>query len=111
MTGTHFDVAVRAITAAVGGRLAPGITSFPELFTGDGVIETPFDGDGTDPPIRGRAALTAMVETLDGVLRFDEVAVNHVLDADRSTVICEYEAVLHRADLASLVFTGATSRS
>ncbi len=99
MAGTHFDVAVWAITAALGGRLGSGINSFPELFTEDGIIETPFDGDGTNPPMRGRAAMTAMVEALDGVLRFDEVTVTRVYDAEPPTVICEYEAVLHRADL------------
>jgi ketosteroid isomerase-like protein len=101
MTGTHFDVAVRAITAALGTRLAPGVTSFPQLFTPDGVIEVPFDGDGGTPPMRGRLALTAMVDALDGVLRFDQVTVTHVHDVEPSTVICEYEALLHRADLAS----------
>ena len=101
MTGTHFDVAVRAITAALGSRLASGITSFPQLFTDDGVIETPFDGDGSTPPMRGRAAMTVMVEALDRVLRFDEVTVAHVYDTGASTVICEYEAILHRADLGS----------
>ena len=99
MTGTHFDVAVRAITTALGGRLASDITSFPELFTDDGVIETPFDGDGSTPPMRGRAAMTAMVQTLDGVLRFDELTVTHVYDIGELTVICEYEAILYRADL------------
>jgi uncharacterized protein len=101
MTGTHFDVAVRAITAALGTRLTSGITSFPQLFTDDGVIEVPFDGDGSTPPMRGRDAFTAMVVALDGVLRFDKVTVTHVHDVDASTVICEYEALLHRADLGS----------
>lgn len=41
------------ITAALGGRLAPGITSFPQLFTDDGVIEVPFDGDGGTPADAG----------------------------------------------------------
>ena len=101
MTGTHFDVAVRAITAALGSRLASGIATFPELFTDDGVIETPFDGDGSTPPMRGRATMAAMVEALDGVLCFDELTVTQIHDADASTVICEYEAILHRADLGS----------
>jgi ketosteroid isomerase-like protein len=96
-----FDVAVAALTRALGDRLAPGVASFPDLFTEDGVIEVPFDGDGTADPIAGRAALEAMVASLDGVLRFDELTVTRVLDAGDGTVVCEYAAVLHRADLGS----------
>ena len=94
-----FDAAVRAMTSALGDRLVPGIASFPELFTDDGTIEVPFDGDGTAAPIVGRVALEAMVTALDGMLRFDEVTVTRVLDVDEATVVCEYEALLHRADL------------
>ena len=99
MAGTHFDIAVHAITAALGTRLATGITSFPQLFTDDGVIEVPFDGDGTTPPIQGRAAITALVGALEPVLRFDHVAFTQVHDTTGSEAICEYEALLHRADL------------
>lgn len=96
-----FDVAVTALSHALGDRLAPGVTSFADLFTDDGTIEVPFDGDGSAAPIAGRAALDAMVSSLDGVLRFDELTVTRVLDVDGSTVVCEYDAVLHRADLGS----------
>ena len=97
--GGHFDVAVHAFTAALGPRLAAGLTTFPDLFTEDGVIEVPFDGDGTTPPIRGQQAIAAMVHALDGVLRFDEVAFTGVHDSPPATVVCEYHALLHRADL------------
>lgn len=99
MTGTHFDVAVQAVTAALDTRLRPGITTFPDLFTADAVIEAPFGGDGSTSPITGRAAIAAMVDTLDGVLRFDEVTVTDVHDVDPATVVFEYGAVLRRADL------------
>lgn len=98
-TGSHFDVAIRAFTAALGSRLVPGLATFPDLFTDDGVIEVPFDGDGTTAPIGGRHAVTAMVRALDGVLRFDEVTFSAVHDSPPATVVCEYQALLHRADL------------
>lgn len=98
-----FDVAVTALTRALGDRLSPGVTSFPGLFTEDGTIEVPFDGDGTAAPIAGRAALEAMVAGLDGMLRFEELTVTRILDVDvdvdERMIVCEYEAVLHRADL------------
>ena len=49
--------------------------------------------------MRGRAAVRAIVDALDGVLRFDEVTVTHIHDAAASTVVCEYSALLHRSDL------------
>ncbi len=40
-----------------------------------------------------------MVEALRGVLRFEQVEFTHTYDVNVATVICEYHARLHRADL------------
>ena len=100
MSAPHFDVAVRALTAALGDRLAPGITDFVDLFQDDAVIDVPFDGDGTARPMRGRAALEQMTASLRGILRFDDVTILELHDTNHAgTIICEYEALLHRSDL------------
>jgi uncharacterized protein len=99
MTDAHFDTALHAFTTALGDRLRPGAATFADLFTEDGVIEVPFDGDGTAAPLQGRAAIASMVEALRGVLRFEQVEFTHVHDVDGATVICEYQTRLHRADL------------
>jgi len=99
MTDPHFAPAITAFTAALGQRLTPAGPGFADLFTTDAVLEVPFDGDGDNAPIRGRTALAGMVESLSGVLQFHDVRVHHVLDVDATTVVCEYEALLHRHDL------------
>jgi uncharacterized protein len=101
MTDTHFDTALHAFTTALSDRLRPGVATFADLFTEDGVIEVPFDGDGTAAPLKGRAAIAGMVEALRGVLRFEQVEFTHTYDVDVATVICEYQARLHRADLGA----------
>lgn len=95
----HFAAAVNAFVSALGGRIAPGVTSFPDLFADDGVIEVPFDGAGDGAPIVGRPAIETMAASLEGFLWFDEVTFSSVLaTADPSRVVCEYEAILRRAD-------------
>lgn len=44
MNAPHFDAAVEALTAALGSRLAPGISDFVDLFEPDATIDVPFDG-------------------------------------------------------------------
>ena len=100
MSAPHFDVAVTALTAALGDRLAPGITDFVDLFQDDAIVDVPFDGDGTARPMRGRAALEQLTTSLRGILRFDEVTILELHDTNQAgTIICEYEALLHRSDL------------
>ena len=100
MSAAHFDVAVTAFRAALGDRLASGITDFVDLFTEDAVIEIPFDGDGTVPPVVGRAAIARMTADLAPVLRFESKRFTEVRITERpDVVVCEYEAVLTRADL------------
>lgn len=99
MTDPHFAPAITAFTAALGHRLCPSGPGFADLFTADAVLEVPFDGSGDAAPIHGRTALAEMVESLSGVLQFHQVLVRRVLDVDATTVVCEYEALLHRHDL------------
>ncbi|KQR46831.1 hypothetical protein ASF82_05330 [Frigoribacterium sp. Leaf164] len=95
----HFAPAVEAFVAALEGRIDQDITSFPDLFHQDAVIDVPFDGAGDASPIVGRPAIEAMAASLESFLWFDEV----IFDAVRATedpavMVCEYEAVLRRAD-------------
>ena len=64
----HLAAGTDLITHSLGDRLAPGIERFPDLLHEDVVLETPFNGDGTDKPVEGRADLEAMVRCLDGVV-------------------------------------------
>lgn len=98
MTDPHFAPAITAFTAALGERLQPAGPGFADLFTTGAVLEVPFDGTGDNAPIRGRTALASMVKSLAGVLQFHDVRVDHVLDVDATTVVCEYEALLQRHD-------------
>ncbi|WIE65590.1 nuclear transport factor 2 family protein [Curtobacterium sp. MCLR17_036] len=99
MDTPHFAAAVAAFVSALGDRVAPGVSSFPELFTPDAVIDVPFDGAGDVQPIVGRPAIEAMAAGLDGFLWFDEVTFHTVRSTDDpAVVVCEYEAVLRRAD-------------
>lgn len=99
MDTPHFAAAVAAFVGALGERVAPGITSFPELFTEDAAIDVPFDGAGDVRPIVGRSAIEAMAAGLDGFLWFDEVTIRTVHQTiDPAVVVCEYDAVLRRAD-------------
>jgi len=99
MDTPHFAVAVTAFVAALEGRIDGGITSFPDLFQHDAVIDVPFDGAGDPPPIVGRQAIENMAASLDGFVWFDEVTFHAVRGTDDPAVIvCEYEAVLRRAD-------------
>jgi len=99
METPHFAAAITAFVTALDGRMATGITSFPDLFQDDAVIDVPFDGDGEPAPIVGRQSIEEMAASLEGFLWFDEVTF-HALRAtdDPSVLVGEYEAVLRRAD-------------
>lgn len=99
METPHFAPAVEAFVAALEGRIDQGITSFPDLFQHDAVIDVPFDGAGDAAPIVGRPAIEAMAASLDGFLWFDEVIFDVVrATGDSAVMVCEYEAILRRAD-------------
>lgn len=100
METPHFQAAVTVITSALGDRLAPGITSFPELFGVDAIIDVPFDNEGSAAPISGRAAIEDMAQGLQGILHFEEVTIDHVHQtAEAAIIVLEYRAVLTRSDL------------
>lgn len=99
MDTPHFAAAVAAFVTALAGRIDEGITSFPDLFQVDAVIDVPFDGDGGPSPIVGRQAIEHMAASLEGFLWFEEVTFDAVRATDDpAVVVCEYEAVLRRAD-------------
>ncbi|MBY6537885.1 nuclear transport factor 2 family protein [Rhodococcus sp. BP-349] len=99
METPHFAAAVTAFAAALEGHIDEGITSFPDLFHHDAVIDVPFDGTGDPPPIVGRPAIEKMAADLDGFLWFDEVTFHAVRAThDPEVTVCEYEAILRRAD-------------
>lgn len=102
MTGDapHFAAAVSAFAAALQDRVAPGINSFSGLFHEDATIEVPFDGAGNGAPIVGKPAIDDMVRSLAGFLWFDAVTFHSIRATDEpDVVVCEYEAVLRRADM------------
>ena len=104
MQSPHFDVAIAAFTKALQGRINPDISSFPDLFVEDAVIDVPFDGQGDGTPIRGRAAIELMTRSLEGFLWFEEVTFHQVREtSDPDVVVCEYEAILRRADRQGLL--------
>ena len=97
----HFAAAVSAFAAALQDRLAPGIDSFSGLFHEDATIEVPFDGPGDGAPIIGKPAISDMVRSLAGFLWFDAVTFHSIRATDEpDVVVCEYEAVLRRADMS-----------
>ncbi|AND15371.1 nuclear transport factor 2 family protein [Rathayibacter tritici] len=99
METPHFAAAVTAFVTALDGRIDQGITAFPDLFDHDAVIDVPFDGSGDPQPITGRQAIQVMAAGLEGFLWFDEVTFHAVrATEDPAVVVCEYEAVLRRAD-------------
>ena len=91
----HLAAGTGLITHALGDRLAPGIESFSDLFHEDGVLETPFNGDGTGKPVEGRANLEAMVRSLDGVIFIESARTKAVHEgSDGRTVIYECDGVV-----------------
>lgn len=97
----HFAATVSAFVAALGDRVLPGIDSFSALFHEDATIEVPFDGAGHGAPIVGKPAIDDMVGSLAGFLWFDAVTFHSIRATDEpGVVVCEYEAVLRRADMS-----------
>ncbi|WIE80209.1 hypothetical protein [Curtobacterium sp. MCSS17_016] len=100
MDTPHFDAAVSAFTTALAGRVSPSIASFPDLFRDDATIVVPFDGSGDGAPIVGKPAIEQMTRDLAGFLWFEHVTFDSVLPThDVNVVVCEYQAVLRRADM------------
>ena len=93
MPTTHFDALTQVLVEALGDRLAPGVSTFAELFREDGVLKSPFDGDGSTPPIISKSAINAMVESLAGTINFESAGLDTVhFGPDEHTVIGEYHS-------------------
>lgn len=99
-TFPHLDAGTHAVVVALGIRLAPGVSTWTDLFTDDAILEAKFDESAH--PYQGRQALAALARALAGVLRFEQVQVHEVIDAtDVRTVIYTSSAIFTRLDLGA----------
>lgn len=91
----HLAAGTDLIIHALGDRLATGIEDFSDLFHEDGVLETPFNGDGAGEPVEGRVNLEAMVRSLDGVIFIESARTKNLHESrDGRTFICECDGVV-----------------
>ncbi|WP_210248947.1 nuclear transport factor 2 family protein [Methylobacterium sp. WL64] len=92
----HLDAVADLLIAALGDRLAPGVSDYMDLFREDGVLETPYVSEGSPARWEGRPAIAAFLQTLRGVVRLADF---HLIDvypaADGATVVLEYEGTVH----------------
>jgi len=84
------------LVAALGDRLSPGVDDYMDLFSGEGVLETPYVPPGAPSRWEGRAAIAAFLNTLRGVIRLADVRlIASYPAADGATVVLEYEGTVH----------------
>lgn len=96
----YLDAGTRAVAAAFGDRLAPGILTWTDLFTDDAILEAKFDE--STHPYQGRQSLAALARALAAVIRFEQVQVHEVIDAtDERTVVYTSSAIFTRLDLGA----------
>lgn len=57
----------------LGERLAPELTTFPDMFAADGVLEYPYAPPGLRTPLVGRDAIVANFQIIRKLLRVDTV--------------------------------------
>ena len=74
---------------ALGGRLRPEATTFPDMFAVDGVLEYPYAPFGLRTPLVGRDAIIANFQVIRKLLRLDSVtdAVVHEMDDSQLAMI------------------------
>ena len=82
------------IVTALGDHPAPGVENFSDLSRDDGVLETPFDGDGTTSPIDGKANIRAMLRGLEGVISPENLRLKALRQTTDDTVIYECDGVV-----------------
>lgn len=75
----------------LGDRLEPGVTTFPDMFDSDGVLEYPYALPGLKTPLVGRDAIIANFQIIRKLLRIDNVTdvVVHKTD-DPQVVMIEF---------------------
>lgn len=90
------DAVKVVLVAALGDRLSPGVDDYMDLFSDEGVLETPYVPPGARSRWEGRAAIAAFLDTLHGVIRLADVRLTASYPAaDGATVVLEYEGTVH----------------
>ena len=91
------DAVKTLLVDALGDRLSPGVDDYMDLFSDEGVLETPYVPPGASSRWEGRAAIAAFLDTLRGVIRLADVRLTASYPAaDGATVVLEYEGTVHR---------------
>ena len=81
---------------ALGERLFLGVDDYMDLFSDEGVLETPYVPPGARSRSEGRAAIAAFLDMLQGVIRLADVRLTASYPAaDGATVVLEYEGTVH----------------
>ena len=90
------DAVKRLLVDALGDRLSPGVDDYMDLFSDEGVLETPYVPPDAPSRWEGRAAIAAFLDTLRGVVRLADVRLTASYPAaDGATVVLEYEGTVH----------------
>jgi ketosteroid isomerase-like protein len=71
----------------LGDRLEPGVTTFPDMFAADGVLEYPYALPGLSTPLVGRDAIVANFQIIRKLLRVDNVTEVVVHETDDPQVV------------------------
>ena len=71
----------------LGDRLEPGVTTFPDMFGADGVLEYPYALPGLRTPLVGREAIVANFQIIRRLLRIDNVTEVVVYKTDDPQVV------------------------
>ncbi len=81
---------------ALGDRLAPGVDDYVDLFSDDGVLETPYVSPGAPSRWEGRAAIAAFLGKLRGSIRLADIRLTASYPAaDGAAHVLEYEGTVH----------------
>ena len=93
---SHLDAVTGLLVAALGDRLAPGVSDYIDLFHEDGVLETPYVPEGSPYRWEGKPAIAAFLEQLRDVVRLADLHLTGAYSAeDNATVVLEYEGTVH----------------
>lgn len=92
VTGRHdyLDAVKDLLVEALGPRLAPGVRDYLDLFTEDGVLETPYAPEATRRVV-GAADLAEFVESLRGYVVLTEMRLRGNYPTGGDVVVLEYD--------------------
>lgn len=88
-TAESFPAMLRRV---LGDRLKPDVTTFPDMFAEDGVMELPFAPPGLKLRLEGRDAIIAHLQTVTKLIKLD--AMSNVIThetSDPDVIIVEFE--------------------